>query len=194
MRGLCVVIMILYRWAWPGPLAVQEIDRLLAAVNGKVITEGDLNISRSLNSLILLGRSEASAAKAQELSRLIDLELVRQEMESFPFGQADQSSIQSGVERQMSALKTVYAEIGGLPALLRRLGLQEDELVSYLSLRIRMVRFMDLRFRPFVTGAQGDDVETKVNAAMDQWIQNIRSHSHVELFDDSAHSAEKKRP
>jgi hypothetical protein len=186
--------MILCRWAWPGPLAAQEIDRLLAAVNGKVITEGDLSISRSLNSLILLGRSEANATKVQELSRLIDLELIRQEMENFPFGQADQSSIQSEVEKQMVALKTVYAEIGGLPAQLRRLGLQEDELVSYLRLRVHVARFVDLRFRPFVTGAQGDDVEAKVNAAMDQWIQNIRSHSHVELFGDSAHSAEKKRP
>ncbi len=186
--------MILCRWAWPGPLAAQEIDRLLAAVNGKVITEGDLSISRSLNSLILLGRSEANPTKAQELSRLIDLELVRQEMESFPFGQADQSSIQSQVEKQTSALKTVYAEIGGLPALLRRLGLQEAELISYLRLRVLTARFMDLRFLPFVTGTQGDDVETKVNAAMDQWIQNIRSHSHVELFDAGVHSAEKKRP
>jgi hypothetical protein len=175
-------------------LAAQEIDRLLAAVNGKVITEGDLSISRSLNSLILLGRSETNPTKAQELSRLIDLELIRQEMESFPFGQVDQSSIQSEVEKQRSALMTVYAEIGGLPALLRRLGLQEDELVSYLRLRVHMTRFMDLRFRPFVTGAQGDEVEAKVNAALDQWIQNIRSHSHVELFDDSVHSGEKKRP
>lgn len=186
--------MILCRWSCAGPLAAQEIDRLLAAVNGKVITEGDLSISRSLNSLILLGRSETNPTKAQELSRLIDLELIRQEMENFPFGQADQSSIQAEVEKQRNALKTVYAEIGGLPAQLRRLGLQENELVSYLSLRVRMARFMDLRFRPFVTGAQGDDVETKVNAAMDQWIQNIRNHSHIELFGDSAHAAEKKRP
>ncbi|MGD0308235.1 MAG: hypothetical protein ABSC02_03010 [Acidobacteriota bacterium] len=194
MRALCVAIMILCRWGFGGPLAAQEIDRLLAAVNGKVITEGDLSISRSLNSLILLGRSETNPTRAQELSRLIDLELIRQEMESFPFGQADQSSIQSEVEKQRSALMTVYAEIGGLPALLRRLGLQEDELVSYLRLRVHVTRFMDLRFRPFVTGVKEDEVDAKVNAALDQWIQNIRSHSHIELFDAGAHSAEKKRP
>lgn len=194
MKALCVAIMILCRWGLGGPLAAQEIDRLLAAVNGKVITEGDLSISRSLNSLILFGRSDANPTRAQELNRLIDLELFRQEMESFPFGQADQNSIQAEVDKQMVALKTVYAEIGGLTALLRRLGLQEGELASYLRLRVRMARFMNLRFLPFVNGAQGEDVDAKVNAAMDQWIQNIRGHSHIELFDDNARLAEKKRP
>jgi hypothetical protein len=160
----------------------EEVDRLLAAVNGQVVTQGDLEMARSLNALILLGRTGAAPTAAEELNRLIDLELVRQEMENFPVGQADEKSLQSAVQSQLDGLRSAYAEIGGLPALLRSLGLQEGELVSYLRLRELMKRFMNLRFRPFVTSADPSELESKVNAAMDQWIENIRAHSRIELF------------
>jgi len=132
------------------PAAAEEIDRLLAAVNGRVITEGDLKLWRSLNALILLGRSDPDASRQQELSRRIDLELIQQEMESF-LGQAGPDNIQAEVEAKMSGLRSAYAEIGGLPELLRRLGLQEKELVAYIRLILLSNRFSNLRFGPFVT-------------------------------------------
>ncbi len=177
-----------------GAARAQEVDRLLATVNGKVITDGDLTMSRSLNAIIQLGKSEPAGSKSQELSRLIDLELVRQEMESFPIGQSDQSAIQSDVEKQLNALKNAYAEIGGLPALMAQLGLQEAELRAYLRLRVLLVRFMNVRFRPYVSDAAGDNTDEKVNAAMDQWIKNMRNRSHIEYFSDASSLAEKKLP
>ncbi len=201
------------------PLKAEEIDALLAAVNGKVITEGDLRLARGLNTVIALGHSAAPPARTAEIERLIDLELIRQELGSFPMAADDQGS----VETRIQGLRNAYAEIGGLPALLSRLGLQVSELQDYVRLQDSILRFVDFRFRPFATVSQQEvqdyydgklvpslrkvnapipplaDVsskieeilkEEKVNALMTQWLQDIRRHSRIEYFFESADSAQ----
>jgi hypothetical protein len=164
------------------PASGREIDRLLAAVNGKVITESDLTTARTLTALLDLGRSPAPQSRQQDLDRLIDQELIRQEMENFPIGQEDRSTIEKQVQDQMENLRNAYAEIGGLPALLRQLGLREEELVSHMRQIALTLQFMDLRFRPFLAPSGAEDLEEKLNLAMDQWIENIRKQSRIEFF------------
>ena len=57
------------------PTAVHagEIDRLLAAVNGKVMTEQDLLLARELNAFLSDGKISVSPSRTEEISRLIDL-------------------------------------------------------------------------------------------------------------------------
>jgi hypothetical protein len=199
-------------WGWG-----EEVDRVLAAANGKVITESDLRIARNLNALLLFGKKEpgGEASRQEQISRLIDLELIRQELTSFPLDPGEQSGIEALVEE----LKEGYAEIGGLAPLLRRLGLQAEELQDYLRLQASILRFVNLRFRPFVSVSQDEvrayyrdklapklqaagapvppveevsskieDVlkEEKVNAALDGWIKELRSHSRIEYFPGKA--------
>jgi len=147
---ISIVVLLAVNLAGSVPAPAREIDRLLAAVNGRVITEGDLNLARDLNALILLGRSDPPAGPEEALSRRIDLELMQQEMESF-LGQAGPEKIEAEAQARMAGLRSAYAEIGGLPALLRRLGLQEQELASYVRLILLTDRFSNLRFGPFVT-------------------------------------------
>ncbi len=196
MRNFCApALTFIVCFSLAGASSAEEIDRLLAAVNGKVITEGDLKMARSLYALVLLGKTETNQSREQELNGLIDLELYRQEMESFPIGQADTDTIQADVQARLDDLRSAYAEIGGLPALLSQLGIQEGELVSYLRLQALMKRFIELRFLPFVNASDKEEVlEQKINAAMDQWIQNIRKHSRIELFDGPSSSNTRKRP
>ena len=184
--GICIFI---------GKASPEEIDRLLAAVNGKVITEGDLKMARSLNALVLLGKTDANQSREKELDGLIDLELYRQEMESFPIGQADTDTIQAAVQARLDDLRNAYAEIGGLQVLLSQLGIQEAELVSYLRLQELMKRFIELRFLPFVNPSDQEGVVgQKIDAAMAQWIQNLRRHSRIELFTGALPSGVVKRP
>ncbi len=194
-------------------LPAAEIDRVLAAVNGKVIAESDLRMARNLNTLLMFGQNPAGAepSREKEMSRLIDLELIRQELESFPLGTQEQAAIDARVEE----LKGGYAEIGGIELIMRRLGLQAAELQSYLRLQASIMRFVDVRFRPFVIVAPEEvqayyrdrlvpslqqekasippvekvsaDIENilreeKVNTALDDWIKEIRSHSRIEYF------------
>jgi peptidyl-prolyl cis-trans isomerase SurA len=193
------------------PAVAEEIDRLIAAVNGRVIVEGDLNLARNLNALYLFGQSRVPLSRGQETDRLIELELLRQELENFPIAPADQTTI----EARLAELRSGYAEVGGLEAMLRRVGLQYPELVDYVRLQASIWRFVDLRFRPFVSVSAdeikayyGDTLvpklrqggatvpplpevssrieeilrEQKVNSALDQWIQDVRRHSRIEYF------------
>ncbi len=193
----------------------EEIDRVVVAVNGKIIAESDLRLARNLNTLLLFGRNELDTSRSREdqISRLIDLELIRQDLENFPLDAGEQNLIETRVEE----LKSGYAEIGGIAPIMRRLGLQVDELHSYLRLQASIMRFVNLRFRPFVSLSQEEvqvyyrekllprlqeakspvppleqvsaaieDIlrEEKVSSALDGWIKEIRSHSRIEYFSD----------
>jgi hypothetical protein len=190
----------------------EEVDRLLAAVNGRVITEGDLKLAANLNALLLLGQSTEARSHEGELARLIDLELLRQELENFKIAPADEK----GIQQRLDDLIQAYAEIGGLRALLSRLGLQQPELEDYLRLQTSILRFVDLRFRPFTPDPEQKEIddyyrktlvprlmeagaavpalnevsaniaqilkEQKVNTALEQWVSDVKRHSRIEFF------------
>ncbi len=190
----------------------EEIDRLLAAVNGKVITEGDLVLARSLNAVISPGDAPSADAKSQEIERLIDQELMRQELKNFRLGQEDGT----GIPARLQTLRDAYAQKGGMAEVLRRLGLQESELISYLQLESAVQVFVNFRFRPFaavsdeeIKSYYGERLaaqfrksglalppleqiagkieeilrEEKINAMLEQWIREIRRNSRIEYFD-----------
>jgi hypothetical protein len=200
-------------YANSGSVRMTEIDRVLAAVNGKIITESDVKAARDLNALLVFGQgsNRTGLSVSDELSRIVDLELIRQELENFPLASEDQTKMES----QIQELRQGYAEIGGLEIIMERLGLQEGELLSYLRVRASTLRFVDMRFRPFA-GVSEAEVQTyyqeelapplkkagapvpllaevseqisrllteqKVNATLEKWIQEMRSHARIELF------------
>lgn len=194
-----------------------EIDQLLAAVNGKVITQGDLDLWRSLNAVVSYDKSTAPASQENEIDRLVDQELMRQELKNFSISQEDETKVQA----RLQSLRDAYAEKEGLPLLLQQLGLQESELISYLQLESSIMKFVDFRFRPFVRVSEDEIkayyenrlalqlekakivlpplaevstrieeilVEEKVNTALEQWIKEIRQNSRIEYF-DAAHDS-----
>jgi parvulin-like peptidyl-prolyl isomerase len=196
------------------PVSGEEIDRLLVAVNGTVIMEGDVDLAAKLNELIFYGKNALPRTRTEEINRLIDLELMRQELTNSSLTQEDESK----VEERMQSLRDLHADQGGLSALLARLGLQESELRSYLRLESSILKFVDFRFRPFAVvsaeeikayyegkladqlkkakverpalsqvSARIEDIlrEDKINASMDQWIGGIRRNSRIEYFQES---------
>jgi peptidyl-prolyl cis-trans isomerase SurA len=225
-RGAATIRLLGFLAAWLAssaipPAGAEEIDRVIAAVNGRIIAESDLRLARNLNALLVFGKQDPGSepARAEQISRLIDLELIRQELESFPLDPGEQTMIETRVEE----LKSGYAEIGGIEPIMRRLGLRPDELQSYLRLQASILRFVNLRFRPFVSVTPEDvsayyreklvprlqnakaavppveqvspgieDIlkEEKVSTALDNWIREIREHSRIEyLSDGTLHAA-----
>src|SRR5512137_1479435 len=83
-----VYFFLLLSFFMSGYTHAEEVDRLIAAVNGKAITEGDLDLARSLNALMFYGKT--SGSRDDELNRLIDLELMRQELKNFSLTQEDE--------------------------------------------------------------------------------------------------------
>jgi len=167
---------------WTGVFTAhaQEVDRLLAAVNGRVLTEWDFRMARSLNAVLETAgagrRTPAKPSREDEMDRLIERELFRQELENFPVEQGDparaQASLQTAVQAILEDLRQAYAEIGGLAALIRQLGLQEAELVSYIRLQILIVRFTSVRFDPFVTVAD-EEVDTYYRVKLVPELQRV---------------------
>jgi hypothetical protein len=217
-------MVVLIGWIGAGISSAQEIDRLLAAVNGKVITELDLKMARTLNAVLDLGRNKPPQSRKEELDQLIDQELIRQEMENYPVPQAQ---IDAVVQEKTDYLRDVYVEIGGLPALLGQLGLEAAELTKKVRIIVLNEKFISLRFGPFVavSAAEVEEYyrvklipdmkkrglaaptlaevspqievllkEIKKSEAAAQWLENIRKNSSIELFADVSSSAEKKRP
>jgi len=158
----------------------QEVDRLLAAVNGRVLTEWDLTMARSLNAVLVTagagGKVPAKPSREEEMNRLIDRELFRQELENFPVEPGEpgraQASLQTAIQAILEDLKQAYAEIGGLSALISQLGLQEAELESYIRLQILIVRFTSVRFDPFVSVAD-EEVDTYYRMKLVPELQRV---------------------
>jgi len=160
MKTIFVLFLIVFRLPAfsqeAAPVTAREIDRLLAAVNGRVITESDLKTAGTLNAVLELGRTQAPMSREEELDRLIIQELIRQEMENFPIPQQDRERVKSAVQSRIEYLKSAYLEIGGLPALLRQLGLEEEDLVSRIHLIEITIMFSDLRFGPFISVSRSE--------------------------------------
>jgi hypothetical protein len=223
MKRFCFFALVIVFRLGSRDCSAQEIDRMLAAVNGKVITALDLQTARTLNAVLDLGRSAQPLSEREELDLLIRQELIRQEMENYPIPEAQ---IDAEANRKVENLKIAYAEIGGLPVLLRQLGLEESELYVKVKTIVLTERFISLRFGPFVTVSAEEvdsyyrnrllpdlkakgiaappltDVAPKIEALLKeekktdawvQWMDNITKNSRIEYFDRSA-SADRKGP
>jgi hypothetical protein len=189
-----------------------EIDRLLAAVNGRVITVGDFTLAHSLNVLLHSGSTGKLLSRKEEIDHLIDLELMRQEMGNSPMTPEEEAR----VDARMEGIRSAFADKGGLSAVLHNLGLQESELTEYIRLQASTLRFIDFRFRPFVV-VSAEEIrsyyqekllpelarshssvppleevssriesilkEEKIDSALDQWMRDARRRARIELFD-----------
>ena len=208
--------------AAPWRCRADEIDRLIAAVNGKVVTEMDLDFSRRLNSILAFGKDTDSRTRQQEIGRLIDLELIRQELQNFPMSREDEGTITKG----MDALRKGYEAVpGGLDAVAAQYRVGEDEIREYLRLQSSIMRFVSFRFTPFVSVPQlekesyyrevlvpqlerakapvpplsevEDRIEAilrqeKANDALEQWIEELRGHARIEYFSKTESAEESK--
>ncbi len=224
MKTSCRIAVLIACWLGTRICSAQEIDHLLAAVNGKVITSLDLQMTRTLNAVLELGQSMGAQSDKEELDRLIQQELMRQEMAVYSVSQA---KVDEEVQSRIEDLKKAYAEIGGLPALLRQLGLEPDELTARVKTIVLTERFFALRFGPFVTvtpeeeesyyrqkllpelKAKGIAIppltqvaaqieallkQDKITEAGLQWLNNIKSSSRIEYFNSASNTGIRKRP
>ncbi len=70
MRKTALTLCLIFLAAAHGTArAAEEVDRLVAAVNGRIITEADLKLAANLNALLLFGQS-SSQPRDREVRRL----------------------------------------------------------------------------------------------------------------------------
>lgn len=147
--------------------AGEVLDRIVATVNGRIILQSDWDDAVRYESFIggyPLNGSIALDRKAV-LDRLIDQELLREQMRSTDAKHAAQAA---EVLQQLQAVRKQYPEAvddAGWHKLLRRYNLNEDILRDHIATQIEITRLVDDRLLPNVQ-VDANSIETYYNQSL----------------------------
>ncbi len=131
-------------------LAGEVIDRIVVTVNSQPILQSDWEQAVRYEALVEGKPADAMKSPEQRkavLDRLIDQELIRQQMQDAP------QPTQQQVSQKLQEVRNLYAEgksDEGWRAVLQRYGLNETELKGRLAVQLTTMRFIDQRLRPNV--------------------------------------------
>lgn len=129
----------------------QVIDRIIATVNGHVILQSDWDEALCYEAL-LTHRTLAQISEDDRravLDRLIDQELLREQMKSADFTHATDGEVAARVEDA----RKLYPEASSpdsWPSLLAKFHLKEKDLFQHIRQQIDVMRLVDARLRPAV--------------------------------------------
>ena len=131
--------------------AGEVIDRIVATVNGHAILLSDWDEALRYEALVngkLIG-SAVEAERKAVLERLVDQELLRQQMEGLQYPHATDEEI----NRQVAEIRR---QLPGAPndeawrALLGRYGFTQEDFKARVGAQLDMLRFLDVRLRPSI--------------------------------------------
>jgi len=131
--------------------SAEVIDRIIATVNGHVILQSDWDDALCYEAL-LTNRTLAQITDEDRravLDRLIDQELLREQMKSADFTHATDAEVAA----QVASARKQYpqaASVEGWQSLLARFHLTEKDLLAHLRQQIDVMRLVDARLRPAV--------------------------------------------
>lgn len=155
MKKLCsltIVVLVIWLASLVAPCARAEVvDRIVAKVNGHIILQSDWDETLCYEAL-LNGRSLADFTdedRKNVLDRLIDQELLAEQMKSALFQHASESE---AAERVTEARKQYpsAATDAGWQAVLARFQLTETALIAHVQRQIDLMRLVDAHLRPTV--------------------------------------------
>jgi len=135
----------------PRPAAAQVIDRIIATVNGHVILQSDWDEALCYDAL-LTNRKFAQFTMDERraiLDRLIDQELLREQMKSADFSPATDAEVAARVADARKQYPQA-ASNDGWQALLTRYHLTDKDLLAHVRQQIDVMRLVDARLRPAV--------------------------------------------
>jgi peptidyl-prolyl cis-trans isomerase SurA len=169
-----VLTLLSVQTAWAG----EVIDRIVATVNGRIILESDWDDALCYEAL-LNGRSLSAFTSDQRravLDRLIDQELLREQMKAADFQHASAADAAS----QMAAVRARYpqaASAAGWQSLLRQYHLTEQDLAAHVQQQVDLTRLVDAHLRPAV------QIDSKTVEAYyrDKFIPELRQSGAKEV-------------
>jgi peptidyl-prolyl cis-trans isomerase SurA len=135
----------------PCARAGEVIDRIVATVNGHIILQSDWDDAVCFEAFTAgrvmqdLSAEERKAA----LDRLIDQELLREQMKASDFQHASEAEVSTRVEEIRKQYPGAENKVAWHDTL-QRYGLSEDELKGRVALEIDLMRLVDARLRPGV--------------------------------------------
>jgi hypothetical protein len=135
----------------PRVMAGEVIDRIMATVNGRIILQSDLDEALSYEAL-LNNRNVSQFTdddRRSVLDRLIDQELLREQLKSADFKHASEAEAVAHV----SDARKQYAQAAtdaGWQSVLDQYHLREKDLLSHVQQQLDLMRLVDARLRPAI--------------------------------------------
>ena len=149
-RQTVLAVALLLAFARP-MLSADVVDRIVATVNGRIILQSDLDEALCYEA-VLNGRPLSQFTdddRRSVLDRLIDQELLREQMKSADFRHASEAEVAARV----AEARKQYPEAAtdeGWRALLAKFHLSESDLKAHVEQEIDLLRLVDARLRPNV--------------------------------------------
>ncbi|OLB20030.1 MAG: hypothetical protein AUH15_12945 [Acidobacteriales bacterium 13_2_20CM_55_8] len=127
------------------------VDRIVATVNGHAILQSDWEDALHYEAFIAGHSSEqlTPTERKAALDRLIDQELLRQQIRSSDFQHASDQEIAARIQEIRRQYPGAESDLGW-HAGLARYGLTERELKNRVALQLDLLRLVDARLRPTV--------------------------------------------
>jgi hypothetical protein len=148
--------------------AMVVLDRMVVVVGKHVIKTSDIDLD--LRVTAFLNRQPISVdgqAKRQSAERLIDQEIIRQEIVTGNYRRppdSDGTALMNNLRRDRFG-----GSDASMRAALQRYGITEDQLLAQLLWQLTVLRFIDQRFRPAVIVS-----DEEVRAYYDQHLAELR--------------------
>ncbi len=161
----------------------EVLDRIVAKVNGHIILQSDWEDALRLEAF-LDGRPLGQVSSKQRdaaLRRLVDQELLEEQMRSADFPQASDDEVNERVAETRKRYPEAQAE-QGWNRLLAGYGITEEQLKRRLALQLDLTRLIDARLRPSVH----IDSETIASYYNHQLLPQLRSSGAKEVSLDEA--------
>jgi peptidyl-prolyl cis-trans isomerase SurA len=161
------------------PSAVAEVvDRIVATVNGRVILQSDLDEALCYDAL-LSGRSLTDFTdddRRATLDRLIDQELLREQMKSADFPHATDTEVSARIADARKQYPQAVTD-ESWRSLLTRYHISEKELFAHVRQQVDVMRLVDARLRPAV------QIDTKSIEAYyrDQFVPKLKQSGAFEV-------------
>lgn len=163
----------------------EILDRIAVTVGKQVITESD--VLRDLRVSAFIDRKPVDLSgteKRKAADRLVDQILILEEAKfsRIPLPAADDAA------RMLAAVKQEYGSDAEYQAALKRYGVTDPDIASYLLAGFRALRFTDLRFRPEIEITDAD-LHDSYNALVEKW--RAAGETKIPTFSQSRDDVEK---
>ena len=124
--------------------AQQIVDRIVARVEGDIITQSELRELAAFERLVADSSARRAAADSELLGRAIEQWIVATEATAARYPRPSPED----VDREMTRLEKSLAEPGHLAPRLRQAGLTRAALARLLERQLFLARYLDYKFRP----------------------------------------------
>ena len=162
----------------PGAMAGEVIDRIVATVNGRIILQSDLD--EALGYEALLNNRNLSQFTDDDrrsvLDRLIDQELLREQLKSADFKHASEAEAAAHVSDARKQYPQAATD-AGWQSVLDQYRLREKDLLSHVQQQLDLMRLVDARLRPAVQ----IDSKTIETYYREKFVPQLRQSGSSEL-------------